>query len=301
MSQRIIITIFFSILFLAGCQKPDPISLTSPDNGQQSSVEVVTPGTTVAPLVSTSNIDSSKYFPTLESKSFGNLIIEGSQYDSPTEHHEAAAAIAVFYNRTSPVVINRDTLFNTLDPGTITVDQLALRSMTQVHSFHERPDTAFGTQYLLYAEDNVGGKGFSFDGGREYEWKSAGSIQLPSFDLTIATPEEIHIVSPDVRTTIRLSSNLVVRWTGGADTIRILIRAMEGDTPGKLWFQLRLNKNNGRVIIPEAVLALLPHDHSEFMFSFTSSNTSRVPLNGFSGDVLIQTVTTHNLVLHVKP
>ena len=294
MKYRTLLLILPMIGLLAGCQKPGPIDLVSGDT--QPLPIVLPPSAISSSLFSTADLDSERYFPTLETKAFGNLVIEGAEYDSPSEHHEAAAAVAVFFNPLAPVVVGPDTGFKTLDPGTISVDQLSLRPAPQ-----QFRDTTVGTRYLLYNQDGTGGKGFTFDGARDYEWASTGSAQLASVNVKIRTPEKLHVTSPDVRRILRTSNDLTVRWTGGGDTVRVYVRAIEGRTPDKILLRMLVTQNIGHIIIRKELLNLLPHDQSNFLFTFSSSKTSRVTVPGFAGDVLVQAVTSHNLALQVSP
>jgi hypothetical protein len=294
-----LILIFFAAALISGCQKPGPIDL----NPQVIDSPVVLPSAQSSDLLwSTDDIDSAKLLPPLEMNGLGQLLIEGSEFDSRTEHHEVAIARAIFFNKEHPVIVNTDTAYSTLNIGSVKIDLLSLGQIPRRYTTSSgTADTVLGIQYALFNQDGFGGAGFSFEGNRQYHWIGAGRGVVSAFDVATTTPAKIHVVSPDVRTIVRASSDLTVRWTGGGDTVRIYVREIENGNPGKVWLRLVQKGNNGRVTIPKTLLRLLPVDQSEFMFTFTSSQTSRLNLSGFAGDVIVQNVTSHNLVLQVKP
>ncbi|MFI5253172.1 MAG: hypothetical protein ACHQQQ_12170 [Bacteroidota bacterium] len=296
-----LLSILVFVAMLAGCNKPGPIDLTLPDQ-PQNPIDLVTP-TNHSQLLSTNDIDSLKILSPKDDQGFGQLLIEGSEYQSQTEHHSVSVARAIFYNNASPVVMNGDTVsFSTLNVGSVGVDLLNLQ---QIQKHYINPsgtvDSVLGVQYVLYDKDSASGNGFLFHGSKAYHWHSLGTLTIPPFDKIVMTPPGIQVLSPNVQSIIRSSNNLTVRWTGGADTVRIYVRSIENGFPAKTLFQLVVKDNRGSVLIPKTILGLLPKDQTQFLFTFTSSQTSLVNLGGISGDVEVQTVTTENIVLQVRP
>ena len=279
------------------CQKPKPVDLNLPLS------DVVIHSTAAySSLLSTDDIDSSKLFSPLEVKGMGQLLIEGAEYDSRVEHHTASIARALFYDGSSPLVIGSDTVYPALNVGTIKIDNLTL-GITSKHFLDSAgtTDTVLGVQYLLFNKDGVGGNGFTYVGNQEYHWNCPGNGRITAFDQAVTAPPSIHVVYPNERTTVRSSSDLLMHWTGGADTVRIYVRELNNGIPGKSWLNVIVKNKSGSVNIPKSLLQLLPHDQTEFMFTVTSSRNTIVNLDGFAGDVVVQAVTSHNLVLQVKP
>jgi hypothetical protein len=294
---RLFLILFAAALF-SGCQKPGPIDINLPDDRN------IIPSTQSYNLLwSTDDIDSAKLLPPMEAMTgLGQLLIEGSEYDSRTEHHEAAIARSIFFNKNFPVIINKDTAYSTLNVGAVKIDLLSLDQIPRRYTSSSGAiDTVLGVQYALFNQDGLGDTEFQFEGNRQYRWTSPGNGSVAAFDITTTTPRNLHVTSPNVRTIVHTSSDFTARWTGGGDTVRVYVRAIDNGVPGNTIFTVVIPKNNGTVIISKALIRLLPLDQSEFMFTFTSSQKTRMSLNGFAGDVIVQNVTSHNLVLQVKP
>jgi hypothetical protein len=298
-NKYLILIIALCLIAVAGgCQKPGPIDLNPGDDGGW----IPPSGGTIFSLLATDDIDSSKLLPPLEVRGLGQLLIEGAEYDSRIEHHTASVARALFYDGSSPMIIAGDTVFPTLNVGTINIDALPL-SIVDKHYTNSAGtiDSVLGSQYLLFNKDGHGGKGFSYVSNQTYRWNCSGDGSVSAFDYDITVPQKIHVTSPTERSTIRSSSNLLMTWTGGADTVRIYIRELNDGVPGKIWLQYLVKSNSGRANINKSLLQLLPRDQSEFMLTVASSQISTINLNGFAGDVIVQAVTSHNLIVQIRP
>lgn len=295
-----VVSFFFIVFFLGGCEKRGLIDLNGSGSTQEP-VDILSPITTSS-LLNTDDIDTAKYLSPLDVKAFGQLLIETSEYDSPSEHRKTAFARAIFFNKNAPVFFPKDTSYKTFSAGTISLDQIAIPEVQKRYlNVSTAIDSLLGVQYVLYNKNTESGNGFIIFDNQTYRWQSSGTSFVPQFDVSIASLPSIHISSPAVQSPVRLSTSLTLRWTGGADTVRVIVRSVEQGYPSKVLFQLRLNENMGRVLIPKTMLALLPRDRSEFMFTVTSCKNLYTNLDGFPGGILIQTVTSHNILLQVKP
>ena len=280
---------------MSGCQKQGPVDLI--DDGP--TISIASNATPIDGAFGTEDIDSTRLFPPVESKVLGQLIIGGSAYDSPTQHHEASLARAIFFDRNAPVIVNSVTVgYKTLDAGNVSIDDVPLFPRNKTRHLAGIPsDTLLGLQYSLVSKDGLGGRGFQFVGGHTYQWKISG---FGTFSTNVLSPPVLHIDSPGPNDSVSLSHNLRVRWTGGGNSIRILISQVQAGVRTRALVRLRLNSNQGGAVIPAALLQILRNEPSALL-TFSSEDTTTTTASGYPDQIRVTTSTTHNLLLSIRP
>ena len=287
------------LLLFAGCRKQGPVELI--DNDLQSqTLEIENAPITYDP--SDSGIqDSTEIFPASTKMYYGKLVIAGSEFDGPSEHHEASLARARFYNKNQPIVVNGDTIaFRTIDAGNISVDNLLLHSAVETVTRSGMVVDTIGIQYLLLNKDGIGGGGFQFYGNHRFQWDITGAGSFPGVSETIVSPPKLHITSPTPRDIVSLSRNLHVRWNGGGPWGKIGICDVQAGRSSKPLVRMRLRNNHGGVVIPSNVLRLLPRGRNKFLFTFSTENSFVAHIGGFENEILVQAVYSHNLLLQIR-
>jgi hypothetical protein len=290
---------------IAGCQKPGPIEVVDPQLHSQS-LELDNSTFSSPEFFGIEGVDSGSVYPATRLSPAGNqmstaqFLVTGVQYDALLEHHEASLARVIMFDRTQIIVIGTDTIFRTIDAGRIRFDGLEMFKIpTKYYSHSAGFDTVIGLQYMLLSKDGIGGRGFRYFGNHLYQWESSGSPQLSAFSINGISSRELHVTSPTPRDVIVASRNLPVMWEGGASAVHIIISNLQpGGTPKPL-FHMKVNTNRGSIIIPSTVLQILPKDRNAFLFSFISDLTTMTQISGYPGDVVLQTISIHNLVLQV--
>jgi hypothetical protein len=295
-----------AVITLLGCQKPGPIEVIDPnlqaqalelDNGVLSPPELFgitgAEGTSVYPIT---RLLAPNGLPNLT-----QFFVAGMRYDALLEHHEASLARVVLFDRSRRVMVGSDTLYRTIDPGTVRLDGLTLYQYPQRY----RPtgtarDTLLGVQYALLSLDGTGGRGFQYSGTHFYQWESSGSPQLGAFSLSTVSSPELHVTAPTPHDVIAPSQDLHVRWDGGSSNVRVVISSIETTGSPRPIFQAKVSVNHGGMVIPSSALAILPRDRSQFLFSFISDLTTTVVIPGYPDPVQLETVFVHNLVLRVS-
>jgi len=291
---------YYSVIVLtlaaAGCQKQGPVDLIN-DDGPPIIVSPMPPPPEGA--FGTEDIDTTRLFPPVESKVLGQLIVGGSVYDSPAQHHEASLARAIFFDRNTPIIINSVTVgYKTLDAGNVSIDDVPLYPRNKTLYLASIPiDTLLGLQYSLVSKDGVGGRGFQFLGGHAYQWKVSG---FGTFSTNVGSPPVLHIDFPGPNDSVSLAHNLRVRWTGGGNSIRILISQVQAGVRTRALVRLRLNSNQGGTVIPPALLQILRNEQSA-LFTFSSEDTTTTTASGYPDRIRVTTSTTHNLLLSIRP
>ena len=295
-----------AVMTVLGCQKPGPIEVIDPDlqaqsleleNGVLSSPELFG----ITGVSASSIYPVSRFFAPNGLPNLTQFFVAGMRYDALLEHHEASLARVVLFDRSQNVVIGRDTLYRTIDPGAVRLDGLALYQYPQKY----RPtgavrDTLLGVQYALLSLDGTGGRGFQYSGTHFYQWEGLGSPQLAAFSLSTVSSPELHVTAPTPHDVIALSQDLRVRWDGGSSNIRVVISSIETTGSPRPIFQVKVSANHGGMVIPSTALAILPRDRSLFLFSFISDITTTVAIPGYPDPVQLETAFVHNLVLKVS-
>jgi|ERR1051326_8447102 hypothetical protein len=301
MKSSCILVALFSLSFMAGCQKQGPIDLI--DGGSESNpIEIITtPASSAGTIFGADDIDPAGLFPVSQQKTFGQLIVAGSEFDSATVHHEGSLARAIFFDHSEPVIVNSDTIaYRSLDAGIVALDDVPLLKLPK--RLVDRTillDTLLGVQYSLVDRDGIGGRGFQFSGGHAYRWRSSGSGSIPPISLGCTSPPALHVSSPAPGDVIPLSRDLEVHWNGGGSTVGIIISDYQSDRRTRPLIQLRLRVNRGSVVIPSSLLQIL-RDRTRALFTFTSQTASTARVTGFGDDILVQAITTHHLLLTLK-
>jgi len=291
---------------LLGCQKPGAIEVIDP-NLQSQSLELDN-GVLASPeLFGITGADSGGVYPVSGLSDLNHalnptqLLVAGVRYDALLSHHEASLARAVIFDRSRRVIVGSDTVYRTIDAGTVRLDGLALYQYPQrVSSRSALGDTLLGVQYALLSKDGFGGRGFRYSGTHFYQWESSGSQQLPPFSLSCVSAPELYVTTPTPRDVVAASQNLQVLWEGGSSSIRVIISSLSPSGGPRPIFQMRISSNRGGVLIPSAALRILPRDESSFLFSFISDSTITARISGYPSPVPLQTVFVHNLVLQVS-
>ncbi len=85
-------------------------------------------------------------------------------------------------------------------------------------------DTLLGPQYILY---NRWAGGFRYTGGELYRWTATGNGEIVPFTTEIVAPPALVVQNLTPSTTILPDEGLRVRWTGGGETVQLVISHAE--------------------------------------------------------------------------
>jgi hypothetical protein len=284
---------------ISGCQSPAPIDLVNP---QSPPPIIVQPPELASNLsATTSDVDSSFYFPALNNPQFAQLTIEGAIYDGPSQHQTATIARAIFFDPATRFVLGTDTLFKTVMPASVLVDSFKLEAASKDFQVPSTGQTIMlGNQLLLFNNDGSGGDGIAYQSSHQYHWSVTGGKGIPSFQTDFTSPPQIQVTTSPL-TTLNSSTDAAFHWKGGGATVKIDISSVDArGYPTAPLFHLLITENHGSTTIPKEVLSILPHNQTEFLFTFSSATTESIHVSGYSDAILVQVVTSHNLLLHIR-
>ena len=278
-----------------GCREAAPVELI--DGGGPPPIEVVSPPPNQMPGAEMNDLDSSGIVTLPPQKIAGQVVIAGARYDGPLLSLEASASRAIFFDLSSPVQLgaNRVT-YRTLDVGSVDLNGIPLLEIEK-RARLMAADTLLGVQYILYNRLPLG---FRYTGGTLYTWTGTGNGSIAAFTAQITAPPAIVVQNLTPSTLVRLDEPLRIRWTGGGASVQLVI-GVAGHllADARPVLHLRLGPNQGGIIIPPRIMALLPRDADALVFSFSSGATNVARIGGYPDDVLVQAFTSHSIVVGV--
>lgn len=293
----LITTLLVCSFGIPGCRKPGPIELQDSSPSEIIDVQSISSASYLPNEADTTGLvarDRTLYF--------GELIVAGVRYDGPSVSHTVSVARAMFRNKSDSVVYNGRFLgYRTLFIGSVYIDGLPLYSvLTRIRLGVGTTDTVVGVHYLLVNTDGVGGRGFTFTPSHIYQWRnSPGSGVVLNVDAR--SPKEIRVLRPTPLDHIQQREGLPVEWTGGEDTLLLIISVPEAGRPPNPIMRLRIRSDSKRVTIPWKIIQLLPTDRSaNFIFTFISLTRSAVQVSGFPDMILVHSASVHNILLAVQ-
>jgi len=296
-TKVVVSTLLVCSLGILGCRKPGPIELQ--DNAPSELIDVQT----ISSVSLLSNeADTTGVVARDRSSYFGELIVAGVRYDGPNASHTVSVARAMFRNKSDSVIYNGKLLgFRTLFIGGVFIDGLPLYSVpTRIKLGLGLGDTVVGVHYLLVNRDGVGGRGFTFTPSHIHQWRnSPGSGVVLNVDTR--SPNEVRVVRPTPLNPIQQREGLPIEWTGGGDTVRIIISVLEAGRPPDPIMGIRIHSDSKRVTIPSKIMRLLPTERSSsFIFTFVSQTQSAVQVSGFADMILVHSASIHSILLTVQ-
>jgi hypothetical protein len=161
-----------------------------------------------------------------------------------------------------------------------------------------------GPAYTLVDQDNQPVGNFTYAAGQTYRFVADGRGAVSPFQLAISSPEEITILEPKAGSVVLKNDDLQVRWSGKVGgTFRVLISSFNASSnvPVKPFLQIDVKEGTNILTLPAKVLkSLQVNNDGRYLFSFISMNRSVTSVPGYTGNVLVQAASIHNIQLWVK-
>jgi hypothetical protein len=246
-------------------------------------------------------VDTTGVLNSEESKFFGTMFISGIKYDAGGTRQRASYSKVNFSDKTQPVERDGKRIgYRAIDVGRVSLDGADMLKVEKILHLPNVPplskrDTAVGPQYILGNRN-----GLSFRHNSRFEWRVVGNGPIRPFNLSAMTPDELTITSPSASAVVFKNEDLRVQWQGKIGSFRLVVSAL-GNSGVEPLLMLNIKGADHVVTIPAKVLALLPTDSFRtYVFSFISSNTSRVLVDQFPDEILVVAASVHNLVLTVE-
>jgi len=296
---------FVALFWLVGCQEKSPVELTLDQSPAALEVKVLP--VIDSTLIVNASVDTSGVLQQEEQLYPATFLVNGVKTDLGTSQSVFSYSRVLLNDKLSPIQESGKVIgYLGLDVGVAKVNTVdipkTLRPYRTGTSFS--PDYNAGHAYTLVDQDNKPIGNFAYAAGQTYRFVADGSGAVTSFELAIASPEEITILEPKAGSVVFKGDDLQVRWSGTVGgSFRLLISSFDGQSniPVKPLLQVDVKEGTSSMTLPAKVLKGLPTDtDGRYLFSFISMNRSYPSVPGYTERVLVQAASIHNIELWVK-
>lgn len=275
-------------LILAGCQDPVDVEVIPDPDSDVEITPIVDPDSTV----SRGSFDSTAVYPR-DHERFGGLVtLNRMVYDGGFRGIESTAVSRIFFADRSLPVVHQGRIFGYFgfDLGVILLNGSEMNRI---------PHRVRLRRFLL---DSLIVAGYEYEKQAEglyapntlYRWTGTG------LDLTVTTPDDLHVISPPGGSVIRRDRDLVLSWTGsGGVMIVISIYDRQGRMARPL-IRVRPRPDRNRAVLSSKVLQALPGSGT-YVFSFIRAN--RIESNvvaGYPNPILVQAAAVYNSYVELR-
>jgi hypothetical protein len=302
--------LIYALVGFLGCEKPGPIALEQEDYPEPLDVRLFTLHERDTLIVSEYNYDLTGLAPNEEERYPGTILVNGIKMDVEGYPYVYSYSRAVFVEKDSVIPVRGQ--FGTvyehprLDVGDVQVSGVVLEKkevITQIRSVTLIPIRT-GILYRIMNEGNAYTLPFVYRANARYGILTQGRGRISAFADAIESPDEITVVEPRPYSLRFRDEDLVLRWNGRPGQHLAVIISLYDESRlrlGKPVMLLKSSVKSNGLKIPSKLVQLLPRTASgKFLLTVVSANRLERRIDGYSGTVLIQAASIHNVALTVK-
>ena len=296
---------FVALSWLVGCQEKSPVELALDQS--TASLEVKVLPAIDSTLIVDASVDTSGVMQQEELLYPATFLVNGVKTDLGASRSMFSYSRILLNDKRNPISESGKVIgYLGLDVGTAKVNTLDLPKTLRPYRTWTTfsPDFNAGRAYMLVDQDNQPIGNFTYAAGQTYRFVADGRGAVSPFELAISSPEEITILEPKAGSVVFKNDDLQVRWSGKVgDSFRVLISSYDArsNVPVKPLLQVEVKEGSNSITLPTKVLkSLQANSDGRYLFSFISMNRSVASVPGYSGNVLVQAASIHNIQLWVK-
>jgi hypothetical protein len=296
---------FVALLCLVGCQEQSPVELTLDQSTAALEVKVLP--AIDSTLIVDASVDTSGVMQWEEQLYPATFLVNGVKTELGGSRSAFSYSRVLLNDKRNPIrELGKVIGYLGLDVGTAKVNTVDLQKTFRPYrtwsSFS--PNFNAGSAYTLVDQDNHSIPNFAYAASQRYRFVADGRGSVSPFELAITSPEEITVLEPKAGSVVFRGDNLQVRWSGrSGDSFRVLISSFDArsNVPVKPLLQVEVKEGSNSIVLPSKVLrSLQANSDGRYLFSFISMNRSVASVPGYSGQVLVQAASIHNIQLWVK-
>jgi hypothetical protein len=302
--------LILALVGLLGCEKPGPIELIQEEYPEPLDVSLFASHDRDTLVVSEYNYDLTGLAPHEEGRYPGTILINGIKADVEGYPYVYSYSRAVFVDKDSliPVWGQFGTVIEhpRLDVGNVQVDGILLEKkevITQIRSVTLLPIRT-GILYRMVNEGNAHTVPFVYRANIRYGIHAEGRAHISAFTDAIDSPEEITVVEPKPYSLKFRDEDLVIRWNGKpGQQLHVIISLYDESRlrVGKPVMLLKSSVKSNGLRIPNKLIQLIPRTASgKYLMTVISANRLERRIAGFSGTVLVQAASIHNVGFTLK-
>lgn len=300
-----LVLILLALFWITGCQEKLPVELAPEQSPAALEVKVV-PAVDPSLIVDTS-VDTSGITQQEEQTYPATFLVNGVKTDLGTSKSTFSYSRMLLNNRKRPISNDLKVIgYEGLDVGNARVNSVNLPKTSRPFRTYETfvPIWNAGSSYMLVDQNDQPISDFSYAAGQQYKFRADGKGKVPTFELSVQSPEEITVVEPRAGSVAFRDEDLKIRWNGTVgSTFRILISLFDpqSNIPVKPLLEVTVKEGVNSVVLPAGLLKGLQSRTSDrYLFSVISSNRIRTRVSGYDEDVLVQASSIHNVLLWLK-
>ena len=297
---------FVALLWLVGCQGNSPVELALDQSAAALELKVLP--AVDSTLIVDASVDTSGVMQQEEQLYPATFLVNGVKTDLGASRSSFSYSRILLNDKGKQITDSQHKVIGYLglDVGNAKVNTVDLPKVLRPYrtwtSFS--PDYNAGRAYTLVDQDNQPVGNFTYASGQTYRFVADGRGSVTPFELAIASPEEITVLEPKAGSVVFKNDDLQVRWSGKVGgTFRLLISSFDArsNVPVKPLLQVEVIEGSNSITVPAKVLkGLQANSDGRYLFSFISMNRSVASVPGYTGNVLVQAASIHNIQLWVK-
>lgn len=304
------VTMVFVLIGLVGCDRPGPIEVYKDEAREPAEVTLLLGKQNDTLVVAESTYDFTGLLNEEEDAYPATMLVNGVKSDLDGNRVVYSYSRVILRDKNSPLTISgrfgQLDDYRRLDVGTVRVNGTVLEryeAIIQIRSLTLLPVRA-GVFYKLVNEGNEQTKPFVFRASTEYALDADGKNNIAPFVKRINSPDEITLTEPKPYSLSFRDEDLVLRWQGKAgQRVNVLISLYDEEQklPGKPIMLLKPSVKANALLIPSKLLQLVPRTSSgRYVLTIISSNRAEEQVAGYSGKVLVQSSSIHNVAVTLR-
>lgn len=301
-----------ALVGLLGCEKPGPIELEQEEYPEPLDVSLFASHDRDTLIVSEYSYDLTGLAPNEEGQYPGTILVNGIKADVAGYPYVYSFSRAVFVDRDSLIPVQGQ--FGTviehprLDVGNVKVNNVQLEKkevITEIRGITLLPIRArTGVLYRMVNEGNAYTVPFVYRANTRYGIDAEGRARISAFTDAVDSPDELTVVDPKPYSLKFRDEDLVIRWNGKPGQQLNVLLSLYDETrlrAGKPVMLLKSSVKANGLRIPNKLVQLLPRTASgKYLLTVVSANRLERQMAGFSGTVLVQAASIHNVGFTLK-
>ncbi len=310
MSRQIYLVMMIALIGLTSCERPGPIEVFREEAREPAEVTLLVGKESDTLVVSESAFDLTGLLNDEEERYPATMLVNGVKSDLDGSQVVSSYSRVILRDKDSPFQITgrwgRLDEYPRLDVGIVKVNSTVLEraeAIIQIRSLTLIPVRA-GVFYKLVNQGNERANPFVFRPNTSYRIDAEGKGNIPPFVEHISSPDEVTLLEPKPYALALRDEDLTLRWEGRSGrqvSVLISLYNEELKLPGKALMLLKSSTKGNALLIPARLLKLIPKTStSRYVLTFVSANRSEERITGYSGNVLVQSSSIHNVAFTLR-
>jgi hypothetical protein len=281
-------------LAFGGCQQPTDVRLLSESNPTDLEiVPVAKPDT----LIASTPVDSAAILPSEQAVYYGQFLLHSIRLDAGPGKVDSFASSRVFLADSVVRFLVRQVGFYGIDLGPVLLNGVPL---VRIPHRITLVSTSLRDTSLIGGVEYRGDLTQSYRSNTQYTW-TAPLSPFGALSIGIRSPDVLKVLSPAGGSSIPRNQDLLVKWTGGNGSLRIIVSTYDPLTKRSIpVLEFRPRTNTGSGLIPASMLRQFPRGPF-FVFTFILSNRLELTaIQGTGGKILVQAASVSNSYVELR-